>query len=166
MPVSIRVRQNPPDLARTIGEAPRMARGRMTKAAAVYLVGNGRRGLAHYPMYKYVSRRSAYGKTFFSDRQRRYVMAQIKSGRIDPGVPHRTGMLQRGWQVVGDNTKATIVNTEEHADVVMGKGQARLNAKVGWRVYSKVIDDNADGMLKAANDELRAYYKEKGVTVK
>ena len=166
MPISIRVRQNPPNLAETIGSAPRMARGRMTKAAAVYLIGNGVHGLTHYPAYKAITRRAAYGRTFQSDRQRRKVMAQIRSGRIDPGYPHRTGRLQRGWTVTGDGTKATVKNDVEYAGLVMGTDQARLNKLVGWRIYSDVIASNTDGMTQAANQELRKYYQEKGVTIK
>ena len=135
MPISIRVRQTPPDLAQTIRTAPRMARGRMTKAAAVYLIGNGTHGLTHYPAYKYIRRDRAYGKTFASDAQRRFVMAGIRSGKIDPGYPHRTGILQRGWYVSGDGAKATVKNDAPHAEVVMGLGQARLNNLVGWRIF-------------------------------
>lgn len=166
MPIAIRVRQTPPDLARIIGEAPRMSRGRMTKAAAVYLIGNGSHGLMHYPAYKYITRKRAYGKTFASDAQRRFVMAGIRSGKIDPGYPHRTGILQRGWYVSSDGTKTSVKNDAPHGDVVMGLGQARLNGLVGWRIYTKVIEDNINGMVRAANTELRAYYTEKGVVVK
>jgi len=61
-----------------------------TRSVAEYLVGDTTHGLKHYPPYKYISMQRAYGG-FISDKQRRYVMAMIKEGKIDPGVPHRTG---------------------------------------------------------------------------
>lgn len=48
------------------------------------------------PPYKYVSRKAAYGRSFFSDKQRRYFFAALKDGRID--TPYRrTGTLRGSW---------------------------------------------------------------------
>jgi hypothetical protein len=52
-----------------------------------------------YPTYKYVPFRTAYGG-FFSDKQRRYVMASIKKGIIKPGSAHRTQTMANGWKMI------------------------------------------------------------------
>lgn len=163
--ISVRVRTQPPNLAKVISEAPRMARGLMTVAAAKYLLGDGRRGLKHYKPYKHITRKRAYPPTGWqSDRQRRYVMAMIRKGRIDPGYPHRTGRLQRGWVLTSTGAKTTIINRENYAGYVMGdKEQANLNRLAGWRVVSDIIKTNEKGMIQAAERELGKYLKSKGL---
>jgi hypothetical protein len=128
------------------------------KAFVDYILGNQSRGLRHYPSYKYVSRKSAYGKTFFSDAQRRFVMAAIRDGRIDPGVPHRTGRVQRGWYAAPTRKGYgfMIYNKEPGAYYTMDdKGQARQPALVGWQKVSKVITDNFKGAVRVANAAIK-----------
>jgi hypothetical protein len=162
--IRFNVKAKPSELTKLISSAPRMARGRMTEAAAKYIIGDMERGAKHYPPYKYVSRKRAYGRTFFSERQRRYVMAQIRAGRIDPGYPHRTGIIQRGWYVRGSGAKATIANDARGVDFVHGdKKQARLNRLVGWRTVSEIAKANMKGAIKAAEQALKEYLKEKGL---
>lgn len=152
--ISITVRKNP-QLERLIGDFPRRFRGVATEAIADYLIGNKTHGLKHYPVYKYIRRRKAYGKTFVSHKQRRFVMARIRDGRIDPGAPHRTGKIQRGWKKTGSGVNTRIVNNERGVEFVMGSDkQARLNAMAGWRTDSKVIEDNMQGALRHANAEI------------
>ena len=162
--IRIRVRQTPPDLAKFISEAPRLARGPMTEAAAKYLIGNGRRGLKRYYPYKHVTRKRAYPPSGWqSDRQRRYVMSRIRSGRIDPGVPHRTGRMQRGWVMTSSRTKTVVMNREKYTEYVMGRGQANLNRLVGWRQVDSIIATNTKGMIRAAEVALNKYLKQKGL---
>lgn len=133
-----------------ISSLPRRVRGVATEAMAEYFIGNGRHGLKRYPPYKYVTRKAAYGQTFQSDKQRRYVMARIREGTIDPGAPHRTGNYQRGWQMENSGVKTQIVNAVPYAQYVGGDNQARLNEKVGWRVWSDIIATNFRGAVQAA----------------
>lgn len=137
-------------------------RGVATKAMAEWFIGNGQRGLKRYPPYKYITRKQAYGKTFVSDKQRRYVMAKIREGRIDPGVPHRTSNYQRGWEMDPPNggVKIKIINTVPYARFVGGdETQARLNAKVGWRTISDIISTNIKGAIRHAQSEIRKLVK-------
>lgn len=132
------------------------------KGFVEYIVGNQQHGLKHYPGYKHVTRKSAYGKTFVSDAQRGYVMARIRDGTIDPGVPHRTGRVQRGWMM--KETRGgygyTIVNEEPGAYFTMDdKGQANQPALVGWRKVSKVISDNFAGAVRHAKAMADRYLK-------
>ena len=132
------------------------------KALTEYLIGAKPHGLKHYSPYKYVTRKKAYGQTFASDKQRRYVMAMIAEGRIDPGVPHRTGKGQRGWQSVETSRGYTIKNDEQSMYYSMSdKGQARLNKLAGWRLVSKAIKDNLAGAFKSANAAVKKFLKSK-----
>ena len=143
-----------------ISALPRKFRGAASKAMAEWFIGNGQRGLKRYPPYKYITRQSAYGKTFVSDKQRRYVMARIREGTIDPGAPHRTGNYQRGWQAIDQGVKTQIVNNLPYARFVGGdETQARLNAKVGWRTIGAIISTNIAGAIRHAQAAINKIVK-------
>jgi hypothetical protein len=139
---------------------PRGALRTALLAATEYILGNKQHGLRHYSPYKYATRKSAYGFSFFSDKQRRYVMAKIRSGEIDPGVPHRTGETQRGWEfsAIGEGYKINIINATTSSYYTMDDyGQARQPAKVGWRKVSAVVASNLKGALRAATAAVNRY---------
>lgn len=143
--------RNLDEVKKWISDLPRKFRGAATEAMAEWFIGNGQRGLKRYPPYKYITRKAAYSKTFVSDKQRRYVMARIREGSIDPGVPHRTGNYQRGWKIEKESVKARIVNQVPYARYVGGdEEQARLNAKVGWRKVTDIISTNIAGAIRHA----------------
>lgn len=86
-----------------------------------------------YPAYKYVSRAEAYpdapaGPGWFSDRQRRYVMAKMRKGEI--AIPYqRTDTLKQGWQSTGVGIK----NTVPYSRYVQGSmSQSQHENLVGW----------------------------------
>ena len=90
------------------------------------------------PAQKYVSRRRAYGKPFFTAKQRRYFFWALKEGIID--VPyHRTGKLGKGWKVKRDPRAgwATITNAVPYAPYVQGMVQSRHEKLGGWK---RVVD--------------------------
>lgn len=133
-------------------------------AFAQYLIGNGRRGLKHYQKYRYITRKRAYGKTFKSDRQRRKVMAMIRSGEILPGFPRRTGRTQRGYMMRISNNGYTvrIINAERGAVYTRhDKRQARLNALAGWNKAAVVIENNKAGAMRAAQTKVNQYLKKR-----
>jgi hypothetical protein len=131
-------------------------------AIAEWIIGTPQRGLQRYQPYKYVPRARAYGQTFKSDKQRRFVMAAIREGRIDPGVPHRTGNTQRGWyakvgnggyrMVIGNDTPGAYFTRHD-------TGQARLNALAGWRKTMDIVQTNIAGALRHANAAINAFLK-------
>jgi len=142
---------------------PRHIRGLVTEAVAEWLIGNSSRGLKHYVNYKYVSRKAAYGRTFVSDKQRRYVMARIREGTITPGTPNRTFRMQRGWSVKNSGVKSEITNSEAYTEHVMGTGtQSRHEAKVGWREVAAVVSTNIAGAMRHANAAIREYIESRG----
>jgi hypothetical protein len=119
--------------------------------------GEASHGLRHYPAYKYVSRAVAYGKTFVSDKQRRFVMASIREGRIDPGAPHRTGQYQRSWKTVGEAYRQKIVG-----QLPFDQFPARQNILGGWRRFSQIIVDNLAGAVRYAQSKFNEWLKAKG----
>jgi hypothetical protein len=88
-----------------------------------------------YPPYKTVSRRAAYGVTFFTSRQRRWFFAALADGTIHPWQDNRTGKLREGWKVVERGPKQVdMVNEVAYAKFVQGTvtEQARQPRLVGW----------------------------------
>lgn len=131
-------------------------------AIAEWMIGTPQRGLMHYQAYKYITRKRAYGQTFSSDKQRRYVMAMIREGRIDPGYPHRTGRTQRAWtmKVTNNGYRVNIKNKEKGAYYTRhDTRQARLNALAGWVKVREVISNNMAGAFRHARAAVRAYLK-------
>ena len=126
-------------------------RERVEGAIAEYLIGNDSHGLRHEADYKYVSRAAAYGQTFVSDRQRRYVMARIREGSITPGVENRTHQMVAGWDYEQASGQTYLRNEVPGVEYVQGDNQARQPAMVGWRRVSDVISTNIAGALRHAS---------------
>lgn len=131
-------------------------------AMSEYFLGNEQHGLRHYPPYKYVARKRAYPEVngFFSDKQRRYVMAMIRAGKITPGTPKRTGTTAAGWHknVTNNGYGISIQNSEKSAFYTMSDtGQARQPQKVGWRTMTTVIESNMAGAMRHALAEVKKW---------
>jgi hypothetical protein len=92
------------------------------------------------PKQKYVTRKRAYGKSFFTRKQQRYFFWALKEGIID--VPYkRTGTLGRSWSVkYGGNSWATITNSAPYAPFVQGFDQSRHEKLVGWKKLVDIIN--------------------------
>ena len=134
---------------------PFMQQQAASQALAEYLVGDMTHGLMHYPPYNYVSINRAYGG-FVSDAQRRFVMASIAEGRIEPGYPHRTGRFQRGWIVrpIGGGA-VQIVNATPYGPYLVGNdnmspSQANMMRLIGWRQIRQNEADNMAGAQRHA----------------
>ena len=115
--------------------------------------------LRKYPPQKSVTRKEAYGQTFFTDRQRRWFFANLKSGELK--IPHeRSGDLGRGWKKQASARKGqrAIVNTVGYADRVMGPGQSRMSKLIGWRKVANVRRSEAkdiNNIVESAMDRAR-----------
>jgi hypothetical protein len=140
---------------------PRGMKSVVIPAMVDYIIGDDNHGLKHAPAYKMVSRTAAYGQPFFSDKQRRFVMAGIRDGSIRPGQDNRTGRLQGGWVATGEPYRQKITNRVPYAPHVMGDGQARQPAMVGWRRISDVVQSNMSGALRAGIAALNAWLRTK-----
>jgi hypothetical protein len=139
------------ELDETFKSLPLRLRGVAAEGASDYLIGTPQRGLKKYPGYKHVSRSSVYRPPYQSDRQRRFVMAGIRSGRIEPGYPHRTGNYQRSWRRVGSG----VMPHDNWPDP--------LARKIGWRDPMEIIDSNINGAAQAAERAVQAEINKKGL---
>ena len=152
---SVKVRNQQQVLA-YLERVKRGAKGVVARAAGEYIIGDRSHGLKHDEVYRPVSRKSAYGKTFFSDAQRRGYFAKLNSGEIS--VPYRrTGRQSQGWHLEGASTNVRIANSEE--SVKYTRGQTALHAKMGRRTVAQVVADNIRGALRHAQAELAKWIK-------
>jgi hypothetical protein len=146
------------ELDETFKSLPLRLRGVAAEGASEYLIGTPQRGLKHYPGYKSISRSSVYRPPYQSDRQRRFVMAGIRSGRIEPGYPHRTGNYQRSWRRVGSG-----VNTRIAGEMPHDNWPDPLARKIGWRDPMEIIDSNINGAAREAERAVQAEIDKKGL---
>lgn len=154
-PLEVRVRARRfrvGDFAKRLEELPKSLRRSALIVMAEYLL----KKFKLYPRYKYVSRKNAYPEVggFFSDRQRKFVMAGISSGRIRPGSPHRTLGLKGDWKIEGrearDIRSISLVNANPVAVYAYHPVfQARQLELVGWKNTDVMVDENLnDGILE------------------
>jgi hypothetical protein len=146
------------ELDQLFKDTPRHLRGVVAEAASDDLIGTPQRGLKRYPPYKKVTRQSAFGRTFQSVRQQRYVMANIASGRIEPGFPHRRGAYQRSWKRTGAGVGSHIEGQPPHEN-----WPNPLAKKVGWREPIDIIMSNLAHAAQAAERKVAAWFKARGL---
>lgn len=132
---------------------PNGVKGIAMRAFAEYIIGNEQHGLRHYPGYKYVSRKKAYGRTFSSNAQQRWFFANgAKVGN------YRTMRLQRGWKIGGSaQTRLYIINPVPYASYVMGNAQANQPRLAGWKHFMEIVNNNFKGGIRAAQAAVNAW---------
>lgn len=136
---------------------PRGALKVALEAFTEYIIGNDAHGLKHNDPYKYVTRKSAYGFSFFTDKQRRWFWANGGPDMI--GKP-RTGKTSQAWKAVPMAGGYQFKITNDTAGGFYTRddaGQARQPAKVGWRKVSKVLADNYLGGIRATVAAVKKY---------
>jgi hypothetical protein len=91
------------------------------------------------PSPNYVTRKAAYGVSFFTERQRRWFFANLNEGNID--VPYkRTQGLRNAWHVEGSGARSFVVNDAPGAAYVMGdETQSRHEKMVGWPTVGALL---------------------------
>ena len=130
-----------------------------------YIIGDESHGLRHADPYKFVTRKSAYGFSFFTDKQRRWFFWALKTGKIDPGSGKRTGESTAAWKAVprNDGYRFTIQNNTAGGYWTRhDRKQARQLGKVGWRKIMTVLADNYKGGIRHAVAAVKAYLDKKG----
>lgn len=143
---------------------PRGALKVALEAFTEYIVGNDSHGLRHADPYKYVTRKSAYGFSFFTDKQRRWFFWALNSGQIDPGSGKRTGQSTAAWKAVPSKNGYNMTienNTAGGYWTRHDTRQARQLGKVGWRKVSQVVADNYLGAVRAAAQAVKRYLAQK-----
>ena len=104
--------------------------------------------LKKYPRRKYVTRMAAYGRTWFSDRQRRWFMWAVGAGKIrgwkmtkdgPKGQYIRSGKMGDNWVLSGSGEQIAFKNETPGVQFVMGDKQSKHEEMVGWKKASKVL---------------------------
>lgn len=104
-----------------------------------------------YPSYRYVSRRQAYPPSGWqSDRQRRYVMARIREGSINPGSPNRTQAFRNGWRIEDKGVNAFLVNEVPYG-IHLKDPRANHMKLIGWSTIAEDIEKHQSRIMRTAN---------------
>lgn len=139
-------------------DLPDAAQDAAVDAASKYLLDV----LKTYPPPNYVTRKSAYGQTFFTTRQRKWFFAALDSGEI--GVPYRrTQKLRNAWQQIGSGHQSILANEREGAAWVIGDNQSRHEARVGWKKASKVVEERMARVLEKAGAAVNKVIRKLGL---
>lgn len=148
-----------------LASVPRGALRVVLQAFTDYVIGNDAHGLRHNEPYKYVTRASAYGVSFFTPKQRRWFFWALREGKIDPGSGVRTGTTSKAWKAVPMNGGYQMKITNDTPGGYYtrdDKGQARQPAKVGWRKTMQVVADNYLGGIRAGVQAFNKWLKGQG----
>lgn len=117
-----------------------------------------------YPPANRPTRKSVYGKSFVSDRQRRYFFWAKRKGLIQ--VPYRRGQspgsrnLKQQWTVAANESglRVEIANSTPYGPLVQGQGRQTLYAKaIGWQTDAQVLERERPRVvqyLKSAIDDV------------
>lgn len=143
--IGIDIKEVPP-LGPLLRKLPETVRDLVVDEVAEYLINVLRKNAP----YRYVSRYAAYGQTFVSDKQRKFVMAAIREGRIM--IPYkRSQNLSKSWKQIGKGYQSIIVNEAPYAAYVVGDDDQTLHeAKVGWEKVGITISTREDQIERRA----------------
>jgi len=107
--------------------------------------------MKQYPPYAHVTFKDAYGG-WFSDKQRKYVMARIREGTIRPGVPNRSQQFAQSWDVLGYGRNSLIVNPTPYGPYLVDDNeQARMPQKIGWKRLGDTLKERMDQIVRRAD---------------
>ena len=146
-------------LKEKLGQVGDAVQAEVGKGVGGYVV----KQMQEYVPYAYVPFKSAYGN-WFSDKQRKYVMAKIREGTIRPGAPSRTQALRNGWQVVQGDGETSITNKVPYAGYVIGDAdQSRMHKKIGWWTVSTRLNKLTQKIMDVAKVSVDVAIKRLGL---
>lgn len=147
------------ELIAKLDKLPEAARDSVVNDVVKYLLDV----LRTYPPRKSVTRKEAYGRSFFTDKQRRYFFWALANGNIK--VPYnRTQTLRKNWKQVGTGYRSIIVNETEYAGLVMGdQQQSRHAIKIGWESTTRVLKDRWARIQEKAEAGIKNAIKKVGL---
>jgi hypothetical protein len=122
--------------------------------------------LKAYPPKKSVTRKSAYGRTFFSAKQRRWFFAALDSGSLK--IPYRrTQGFRKAWRKIGKGDKSIVVNDSGVGPLLMGEigQQSRHAKKIGWKSVSTVLREKKDQIMRKAQAGAKKGVKKTGFKI-
>ena len=107
------------------------------------------------PPEKHVSRTYAYGKPFFTNKQRAFFFASLRDGTIKSPY-HRTGAMQHGWTILNQGTTHPVLENRVPGAVwVYSPKQAMQLLLVGWRQLQKTVDGERRRVQELADIAIR-----------
>ena len=127
------------------------------KAGAAHLAGK----MKVYPARRRMTRKSVYGSSFVSDRQRRYFFYALKKGLIQ--VPYRRGQspgsrnLKQTWtsRVYNNGLTGEAGTNTPYAGYVQGEGiQSKYHAAAGWKTEATILAEESDTVLGFIHDAI------------
>lgn len=115
--------------------------------------------MEEYPAQRSISRKAAYGSTFFSDVQRKAFFAMLNSGEIS--VPRRrTNALGQSFYIEEKGDEVRIGNRKRYSRFVIDKNrQSRMMAMIGWNTLQDVVSRELKTMMKILREEIRKDFK-------
>lgn len=129
-------------------DSPRV-RMDMMQSVAKFVRGK----LQRYPPQRYVSRKQAYGVTFFSDRQRRWFFAALANGELD--IPYqRTNRLSNSWRIMTYRQEDVLILS----DVAYGPyvqdpaEQCNMHRLIGWQTTDKIMGESEGPAAQIAQE--------------
>lgn len=121
---------------------------------AIYLRGV----IAEYPPSKRLTRRSVYGRSFVSERQRRWFFASLNDGSLQ--IPYRrTHNLGHRWTARKESERKAIVgNNASYARYVQDEDrpQALFMAAIGWRTAQSVTRAEKEKVVREIKRDVQA----------
>lgn len=132
------------------------------EAGALYLKGK----LATYPPARHLTRKSVYGQTFQSDKQRIAFFGKLKRGEIQ--VPYVRGSspgsetLGKKWTIdTRSATEVVLGNNVSYAPLVQGyrQDQSMYMRMAGWRSVDDILEDEGPTVVKQIEKEFDARFR-------
>lgn len=118
------------------------------RVAAHHLKGK----MDDYPPRRSITRREAYGTTFFSERQRRAFFALLREGVVMAPYRRRgAGGLAGKWSIVErrGGLVQQIGNNASYARYVVDRDrQARMMRLIGWKTAQEVAEREWNTVLR------------------
>jgi hypothetical protein len=113
-----------------------------TENANEYMVNS----LRIYPPYSYVSVEQSGG--WRSEKQRRFVMAAIRDGRIQ--IPYRrTQRFAQGWHTLGSGANQIVVNETEYGPFLVDDVLQSLGSNMrGWERLGGFIAGRIEEIIR------------------
>ena len=110
----------------------------------------------------YVTRKAAYGQSFQSDKQRKWFFASLNDGTLK--IPYtRTQGLSKGWQIEGSGRLSFLSNSAPGADYVIGQGQSRHEALVGWKKVDNTLKEHLERIIRAFDAGVKKAIRQLGL---
>ena len=148
-----------PELEKKFGKLAPYCIGAMCEQVADYLITVFQQ---QPPPDHTKTRKQAYGKSFFTDRQRRWFFWALNSGALS--LPYqRTQEMRRSWKKIGKGANVMVVNETEAAVFTMDdERQARFSRLVGWKTIGDVVRERRTQILRQAEIGVKKGIKQAG----